>query len=345
MRSAFSQVMTGLAAAAAVTLSAGCAGSGSQVSSSALPAAGAIQTLGVAAHTSGAWMLPAAKTAKSILIYAAPADTENINVYDYSSGAQVGMLTGLPAAAGCVDAAGNVYVVSGNGTALEYAHGGTAPIQTYSPGGDLVGCSVDAKGDFAVTAASPGAVTVYAKGNPSESKTYSNAACEVMSAMGYDDMGNLIGVGQYTSTNVCALLRGAKQETTLTTSGLSIKAPNGSMWDGQYLEIGDQEAGGNGLTGLNEMTLSGTTLTSHGEVLLNDTCYRGLVDVLNPFVVGKKNTPVNKHQGSVVIGSNRLCQPSNGLGIEFWHYPQGGNPFKTYSTTQSVDVLAVSIGT
>jgi hypothetical protein len=291
-------------------------------------------------------MLPETKTGKSILIYAAPADTDEVDVYDYSNGKQVGTLSGFSAAAGCVDATGDVYMVSASGNAVEYAHGGTTPIQTYSPGGDLVGCSVDAKGDFAVTASSPGVLTVYLNGKPSQSRTYSNSECEIMAAMGYDDKGNIIGEGQYAGTYICGVLRRAKQEITLSTNGITINAPNGSMWDGQYLELGDQEAGsGKSLTGLDEVSLSGTTLTSRGEVMLTDTCYRGLVDVLNPFVVGEKNTPVNRHQGHVVVGSNRLCPASNGLGIEFWHYPRGGNPFKTYSTAQSVNVLAVSIGT
>jgi len=332
--------------AGALALGAGCAEGGSQGSPPTLSATSASQAVGRAANRSGSWMLPETKTGKSILIYAAPADTDDVNVYDYSSGEQVGVLSGFSAAAGCVDATGNVYMVSPNGTAFEFAHGGTTPIQTYSPGGDLVGCSVDAKGDLAVTAASPGVLTIYAKGSPSQSRTYSNSECEIMSAMGYDDKGNIIGEGQYNGTYICAVLRGARQETTLATSGITINAPNGSMWDGEYFEVGDQEAGsGKSLTGLNEVSLSGTTLTSRGETMLTDTCYRGLVDVLNPFVVGEKNTPINKHQGRVVVGSNRLCPPSNGLGIEFWHYPQGGNPFKTYGTTQSVNVLAVSIGT
>ena len=343
MRPAALMVIVGVGTLA---LTAGCSGGASQGSPLTLSAASVTQMPRGVADRRGPWMLPAEKTGKSILIYAAPADSDDVNVYDYSSGQQVGMLTEPAAIGGCVDATGNVYVVSEQGTAVEYAHGGTAPLQTYSPGGDLVGCSVDAKGDLALTAASPGAVTVYAAGNPSQSRTYNNAECEIMSAMGYDNRGNIIGEGQYNGTFICAVLRKARQESTLTATGITINAPNGSMWDGQYLEIGDQEAGGEKtLTGLNEVSLSGTTLTSHGEVLLTDTCYRGLVDVLNPFVVGKKNTPANKQQGTVVVGSNRFCSESSMQGIEFWHYPKGGNPFKTYSTTQFVFVLAVSIGT
>jgi hypothetical protein len=97
---------------------------------------------------------------------------------------------------------------------------------------------------------------------------------------------------------------------------------------------------------MNEATLSGKTLTSAGEAILTDTCYRGYTAVLNPFVVGKENTPVNTAQGNVVVGSNLYCfDSSGGGGIEFWHYPKGGNPFKIYRTVDEITVLAVSIGT
>lgn len=163
--------------------------------------------------------------------------------------------------------------------------------------------------------------------------------------MGYDDSGNLIGAGKYDSTYICALLKHAKQETTLSPDGITINFPNGSMWDGKYLEIGDEGAGSSkGQTGMYETSLSGTTLTSAGEVVLADTCYRGYVAVLNPFVVGKKNTPVNREQGTVVVGSNSYCLENDSEGIEIWHYPQGGNPYKKYTTAQPVSVLAVSIG-
>ena len=329
------------AIAAAAVLIAGCAGGGSQAPTSALPAAGA-------ANRGTSWMLPQSKGGNSILIYAEDENTGNVNVYDYSTGTQVGTLGGFVADGGCVDAKGDVYLVdSGAGSLVEYAHGAATPRKAYHPGGTLVGCSIDAKGDVAITGSDPGRVIVYARGDSKKSATYSDTDCESVSPMGYDNKGNVIGVGEYDAVSICAVLAGTKQETTLLTSGITIAAPNGTMWDGKYIVVGDQEAtSGKDETGMNEATLSGKTLTSAGEAILTDTCYRGYTDVLDPFVVGKKNTPVNTQQGNVVVGSNLFCfDASSGGGIEFWHYPKGGNPYKIYKTTDEVTVLAVSIGT
>jgi hypothetical protein len=118
------------------------------------------------------------------------------------------------------------------------------------------------------------------------------------------------------------------------------------MWDGKYIALGDQEAGGTFSTGLYRATLKGSTLSPVGsEVTLTDTCSNEYVDIISPFIVGKKNTPVNDQQGKVVIGTNQWTtqgKQSCPHGIEFWHYPQGGNPFKGEA---SGTVLAVSIGT
>ncbi len=336
------EILTALLGASAVVLIAGCAGGASQASAT-LPAVGADRAPSGAANRRASWMLPGKKTAT--LIYAVASDTANVNVYDYANGQQVGTITGFVAAAGCVDAKGNVYIVSGDGNAYEFAHGGTQPIKTYSPGGDLVGCSVNARGDLAITASQPGEIIVYAKGNPNSAKTFSNATCEVQAPLGYDAGGNLIGAGKYDTSYICALLKGEKQEKTLSTSGFTINFPNGSMWDGKYLTIGDEEAGSSkGQTGMYETMLAGTTVSSVGEVILADTCYRGYVAVLNPFVVGKRNTPANREQGTVIVGSNEYCLENDSEGIEFWHYPQGGNPYKKFATAQPVTVLAVSLG-
>jgi hypothetical protein len=291
-------------------------------------------------------MSQAAARTRSTLIYAADEETGGVDVYDYATGSLVGTLSGLIAQAGCVDAKGDVILVSGNGTALEYAHGGTTPTRTYTPGGDLVGCSVDRRGDIAFTVDGPGRLVVYRGGNPNDVATYSDTECVLQQVMGYDNRGNVIGEGEYTSVNVCAVLRKAHEEKTLSTDGISINFGDGTMWDGKYVELSDQEAGtGKSATGLIQASLSGTTLSSQGETILADTCYRGLVDVLNPFVLGTKNTPVNDRQGSVVVGSNLYCASAGTPSIEYWHYPAGGDAFTSFSTTDIVTVVAVSIGT
>ena len=165
--------------------------------------------------------------------------------------------------------------------------------------------------------------------------------------MGYDHSGNLIGVGETSSGGraYCALLSGAKSMSSLSFSG-TIDFPGGTIWDGKYIALGDQEAGGTFQTGAYPSTLAGSVLSPVGsEVTFTDTCYNDYTDIVNPFIVGKKNTPVNDKQGKVFVGTNLWCPTSgSGSGIKFWHYPQGGKPFKTYSQDPG-PVLAVSIGT
>jgi hypothetical protein len=162
-------------------------------------------------------MLPQKK--KSVLIYAAGGS--GVDVYDYSDGKLVGTLTGIDGPeGGCVDAKGDVYIATVDGEILEYAHGGTKVLNTYSPGGELVGCSVDSKGDLAATSFDPGEAVVFAGGDPKKGTTYTGA-CTYLWSMGYDRSGNLIGVGETSSAGRCypALLAGATSMSSLSFSG------------------------------------------------------------------------------------------------------------------------------
>jgi hypothetical protein len=300
-----------------------------------------LQSAPVPGHS---WMLPDKRLKGTTLVYSADWLTQDLNVYEYPKGELVGQISGFDDPyGGCVDTIGDVYVTNlGTGTAIEYAHGGTSPLNTYSPGGEPIGCSVDKHGDVAITSLNPGEVTVYAGGNPSDGTTYSDSACSSMWPMGYDDKGNLIGVGEHNGVAFCALLAGKTSETTLTASGFSIITPGGTMWDGKYIAIADQSVGSSHETGVVEASLKGTTLTSHGEVTLGSKC-DGEDDV-GPFILGKKNTPVNDHQGKVEVGTSPLCSGSAN-GISYWKYPAGGDPYASFGSTDTQhNVVAVSIG-
>jgi hypothetical protein len=288
------------------------------------------------------WMMPNASR-KSILIYSADWTTQDVGVYEYPSGTEVGTLTGFDDPyGGCVDAKGDVYITNlGNGTAVEYAHGGTTLLNTYTPGGEPIGCAVDKRGDVAITSFSPGGVTVYAGGKTSNGTAYSNTSCSYQWPMGYDSDGNLIGVGQKSSITICAVLAGATSETTLATQDITIYTSGGTMWDGKYIALADQTEARSEETGVVEASLSGTTLIGHGEVVLGTSC--GENDDVNPFILGKKNTPVNDRQGKVVVGANPFCSGYN-AGVYYWHYPKGGDPYGSFSTSDyQHGVSAVSI--
>ncbi|MGC9991972.1 MAG: hypothetical protein ABSD52_06230 [Candidatus Cybelea sp.] len=285
------------------------------------------------------WMLPQGTGGKSALIYVGDDSTNDVYVYDYKSGKSVGTLTGFDGPYGeCVDAKGDVYIANFDaGNAVEYAHGGTETINTFDSGGTPIGCSVDSKGDVAVTSFDPGEVTVFAGGDPSKGTTYTGS-CTYVWTMGYDSRGNLIGVGETSSGGRCyaGLLSGGKSMSSLSFSG-TIDFPGGTMWDGKYIALGDQEADGTFDTGMIQATLSGSTLTSHGETILtcNGSAY---TDAVNPFIVGKKNTPINDRQAKVVVDS---CSEG---GIGLWHYPKGGNPFKNIGIGDEPYGIAVSLG-
>jgi hypothetical protein len=44
-----------------------------------------------------------------------------------------------------------------------------------------------------------------------------------------------------------------------------------------------------------------------------------------PFILGKRNTPVNLQQGKTLLGEDYGC-----IGIRFWHYSAGAYEFKKY---------------
>jgi hypothetical protein len=284
---------------------------------------------------------------KSKLLYVSAFNGSEVTVYDYTSGQQVGTLTGFSSPSGqCVDAKGNVYIANfDNGAVIEYAHGGTSPIKVFATSGDAFGCSVDKAGDLAVTdflgvSYSAGSVTIFSKGS-SDGTVYSSPYnCHYIWNAGYDDKGNLVMIAENEASEAvtfCAVLKGSKTLTTLTASGFTIYSPDSTMWDGKYLALGDQQIGGGLQSGMIEATLSGTTLTSHGQVTLSDTCAGDYTHVVQPFIVGSKNTPVNNKQGKVVAGGNEICSAD----LRFWHYPKGGNPFKSFtfqSGGQSVSI-------
>lgn len=271
------------------------------------------------------WLKPL-PDAHSALLYVSDDDTNDVYVYDYPSGFAVGALTGFEEPYGqCVDKKGDVFIANyGSGTVVEFPRGGTSPIATYSPGGTPIGCSVDANGDVAVTSFDPGEVTVYASGNPGSGTTYSSSSCELLWTMGYDRDGNLVGAGENTANHICELAAGEGTMTTASFSG-TIYFPGGTMWDGKYIALADQEAGGTFQTGIYPSKLKGTTLTEEGAAVLSATCYNNYTDVVQPFIVGAKNTPANKRRGRSVVGSNLWCADGSGGQVQCWNYPAGGN--------------------
>lgn len=293
------------------------------------------------------WVDPTARRS-SQLLYVSAFNGNSVNVYDYPSGKQVGSLSGFSSPAGqCVDAKGDVYITnSTTGLVDEYAHGGKSPINTFTTSGDAFGCAVDKKGDLAVTdflgaSYSAGSITVFPKG-ANKGVVYDNPTdCYWIWSAGYDDRGNLIMVAENHASEAvtyCAVLKGSKSLTTLTASGFQIYSPDSTMWDGRYIALGDQQLGGGLQSGVIEATLAGTTLKYHATVTLSDGCDGNYTHVVQPFIVGRKNTPVNDQKSVAIAGSNEFCSAD----FRIWNYPKGGQPVKSFTFQSGGE--AVSIG-
>ncbi|HEY2554080.1 MAG TPA: hypothetical protein VGI15_02425, partial [Candidatus Cybelea sp.] len=125
---------------------------------------------------------------------------------------------------------------------LEYAHGGTTPLQTLSvSAGEPAGCAVDpTTGNLAVTILGTSDVVIFLGGSGS-GKTISGSLSDTYFD-GYDDKGDLFVDGFEGSSPALAEL--PKGGSTFVPIALShgLLFPGAVQWHGRYLAVGDQSA-------------------------------------------------------------------------------------------------------
>jgi hypothetical protein len=128
-----------LGVCAAAVMMAGCGGA--QNAAGAMP-----QTLmpGGGVARGGSWMKPGAKRMNKLL-YISDQRSNDVYVYEYSTGYLVGRLTGFYMPWGqCVDAVGNIWITDYQAQSVdEFAHGGTQVIKTMRTHGVPDSCSID----------------------------------------------------------------------------------------------------------------------------------------------------------------------------------------------------------
>jgi hypothetical protein len=284
------------------------------------------------------WMTADAKAKSGPLLYVGDWRTEDVDVFSGwpQKPTQVGTLTGFSLPYGmCVDTKGDVFVANfGTYTTFEYARGGTSPINTYTTSDYPIGCSVSAKGDVAITDYegdnTGGEVCIFPHGKSGgRCVENNNTACYYLWPFGYDPNGNLIGEGEYSTIHVCEIPAGGSQMIALKHKGVKILFAGSTSWDGKYIALGDQEAGGYQETGIWDVTLSGTALTPVAkEYEFTDDCYESQADVVVPFFTAKQNiTPATKAQATGMLGADDACYDNTGTPkVAQWAYPPGGLP-------------------
>ena len=272
------------------------------------------------ARSNGSWMAPEAKSID--LLYVSDLNTGDVDVYSYPAAKPEGKLKGFSAPHGeCVDAAGDVFITSGNaGEILEYAHGGTKPINTLSdPGYFPKACSVDPKtGDLAVMnlpqTALSGDVAIYkhASGKP---KSYTSSNLFFYYFDGYDSNGNLFVDGTAMdgrTFGLAVLVAGGKKFTPVSVNHEFV-FPGGVQWVGQTLVVGDQVS----LTGpstIYKFSVKGNTASETGSIPLTNSC-----DVLQFWIVQNRMVAAN------------TCLPT----VMYFKYPAGGKATRVIGHTLS----------
>jgi hypothetical protein len=277
------------------------------------------------------WMSPEAPKIKELL-YVSDWGTDDVFIYNYKSGALTGRLTGFAEPYGqCVDKDGNVWITNLNSKAVvEYAHGRATPLKTLHGAGHSAGCSVDpTTGNLAVANFDlPAELQIYKKG-AGHAKVYKSSGCDDdMWSPGYGEKGNLYVEGSnYSIATVCELAHGGtKLRGPVKLLNFTIGLGGGVMWDGTHLTLTDQYYSDQTLTAVYQVTEEESgNLKKTGETVLTDSYCGNGVRVPQPFVAGAKNTPINRTQGTAILGGNLQCLSR----FDIWHYPAGGDPHTT----------------
>lgn len=311
-----------------MALVAGCAGVQPPIEP---PAAPARTTTHALRHGVTPWMAADAKTKDLLYV-----TNGTVDVYSYPQGELEGQLTGFSYPLGdCTDTAGNVYIIDyDENTVVEYAHGGTAPIQTLAvPGSGPVSCSVDPKtGDLAVTtvgnASGVGAnLAIYRKAR-GRAKTYTYRPILGYSYCTYDDSGDLFvdgapAHGYGYDYELAELSRGAKSLRAVSLAG-GISWDAALQWNGHYLAVGQPI----------RPNISRYAISAGYGKFVGSTSLTSAYNAIQFIIAGKKAIVTNQYFYDIYIFR---------YDVLVFNYPAGGSQTQEImSSSVGVDSVALS---
>ena len=290
----------------------------------------------VGSHLVRSWVKPEAK--QKDLMYISDPLGHAVYIYSYPAAKQVGTIGGLVTPAGmCTDSKQNVWITDqSNYEILEFAHGGTKPIQTLTQFGQyLLGCSVDPKtGALAVTSfcqvhdyvcTSPGSVFVY-KNTTKNPTQYAIPQGQDAGFCGYDPNGNLFIDGQGGPSVPFILVELPAGASTAKSISLDrpIYWPGAVQWDGKYLAVGDQLAGNQNASSVHQIKIKGIKGTT-----VSTTPLHGVTDAPDPWI-----------QGSTIVVPNYTDRTND---ARFYKYPVGGDPTLVFGSGSYVEPEAAVV--
>jgi hypothetical protein len=259
--------------------------------------------LSASGAASSPWIQRAAK--RGDLLYVATGG--NVYILSFPGGKVVGSLN-VSGYALCSDKDGDVFVPGGSSYAvLEYAHGGTQPIQTLEAGDIPVGCAVDpVTGNLAVTQEGSGAGEVAIFPNAQQPSTwYRDPDISTYGLCSYDDSGNLFVDGTGSGAFIAQLRKGSS---TFRNYALdpNFDAYGDVQWDGAHIALSNPSTGQ-----LYRLKFSKTSFKVVGTTQINDwqNNYSGHWPYVQTWIEGA--TFIAQADGMAALG--------------LWRYPRGGN--------------------
>jgi hypothetical protein len=277
------------------------------------------------------WMRPDAKSMQ--LLYVSDVQNADVLVYEFPTLELAGTLSGSfqEPVGECVDAAGDVFIVDRElHEVLEYAHGGSKPLQTLDDANqDPLGCAIDpSSGDLAVTnygtdLGGPGSVSIYrkARGSPA---TYSTSIIAHAYYDAYDSKGELYVDGLPSGSYEYAMAvfkNGTFKRFHL--GRVSLPYVDGVIvTNGTQLTIGQQY--GEGDNGSNSIIYR---LSDSGEI----TGTTGLKGTSNCYLYS-------------VVGNEAVCYyVATTSKVLIWKYPRGGKAIKAADISGTSDPFGTAV--
>lgn len=273
----------------------------------------------VPSDSHASWIDTAAKGGD--LLYVSNLDLPGVVVYQYPSAKLAGEIFGRGEVQGlCTDAAGNVFMASDSlGEVFEYAHGGSHPIATLKDPGEVPwGCAFDPKtGDLALanfesSSAGPGSISIYknAKGKPAIYSDSSQFLYIYYVAYGSDGTIYLDGL---TNADGFGFAKFSGGKFTPVTLDVSIAYARALSVVGSNVDLVDDDSPGNPV--IYRFAMTGSTGKKVGETQLQSA------HVIAGFDVFGK---------TLVVANSNGYSGANG-DVEYFKYPQGGSPIKSFA--------------
>jgi hypothetical protein len=264
------------------------------------------QTSAIAMHADRGKSSAEPSTSSADLIYATNG-CDGTCVISYPQGKLVASISagGYMYAGDCVDSDGNVFIANG-ASVVEYAHGGTTPIQTLNlPGDSAAGCSIDpSTGNLAVVFSESGAnVAIFpnATGAPT---TYESHIVSLY--CGYDNSGNLFVSGLNGHLAGLSELPVGKSDFAVLSITSNFDGVGQVQWDGSHITVEGRDE--------HDIKVSRLKITGSKARVVGETRFGGIRNAFQSWIYGNKIMIPYGTRGFLI---NK---------ISVWAYPKGGKP-------------------